>query len=262
MREAMMRVGALALMMGCGSDEPEEGTATDGLGPDDVCGAEVACTGAEAQACEAVRQAERDQASAAGCDDELTLWWSCLLQNATCDAGVWSAATCSAEETAATVCVEGAPSTTPITVTDPPVVQSLQVVCPVDSSDTVRLTVVAPGLDGVEVIVDVVSTGEPSHRYEAHRLPRVSEGRYEVLLDTDLSYADGQASSMSCIKGIHYNRSDVMTYVVRAYDPLGLADCVADGHDPAGVLAGDYLDLGNGIDGGNVSDLVCEVAPL
>jgi len=66
------------------------------------------------------------------------------------------------------------------------------------------------------------------------------------------------------VPGIHFltDYGDTMTYAVRAYDRLGVAHCVADGHDPVGVIAGDYADLGNGLNTGEINDLRCTTAKL
>jgi len=106
--------------------------------------------------------------------------------------------------------------------------------------------------DGSEAIVDVADTANAGGYYEAHSLPPTASAPgatdFGATIPADGTYQNGVSSLFSCDPDTHYEedpKGKIMTYVVRAYDLGGLADCFAVGHDPAGMIGGAYDTFGN-----------------
>ncbi len=106
--------------------------------------------------------------------------------------------------------------------------------------------------DGSEAIVDVADTANAGGYYEAHSFGPTASGAgatdFSLTIPADGSYSNGVSSLFSCDPDTHYEedpKGKIMTYVVRAYDLGGLADCFAVGQDTSGMIGGAYKTYGN-----------------
>lgn len=99
-------------------------------------------------------------------------------------------------------------------------------------------------------VLDSSDTGNPLNWNDYHTLVAsgmTSGGAYTRLSANGIAtgaspstWSVGTATVFTC--NDHFNGPDVMSYIARAYDINGgLADCVAWGHDPTGMIAGDYF---------------------
>mgnify|MGYP000589398861 CR=1 FL=1 len=102
-------------------------------------------------------------------------------------------------------------------------------------------------------VLDVADSGNPAYPVnwnDFHTLVAsgiTSGGAYTLLSANGIAtgaspstWYVGTSTLFTCDE--YFNQPDIMSYVVRAYDINGgLADCVAWGHDPTGMIAGDYF---------------------
>jgi hypothetical protein len=122
-------------------------------------------------------------------------------------------------------------------------------------------------LNGTEAIVDAADTasGGAGNYYEAHVLPPTNTGdnytEFSLTIPSTGSYSQSASTLFSCAADTHFEedpKGKIMTYVVRAYDAQGLADCFAVGHDAPGMIGGAYNDFGNTVSPGDISAANCE----
>jgi len=103
--------------------------------------------------------------------------------------------------------------------------------------------------DAVQGLVDAADSQNLGNWNDYHSLDAsafTSNGGYTLLskeVDVGASvgdWAEGVRTVFTCAD--HFDSPGVMSYIVRAYDlNTALADCVAFGEDPAGMIDGDYF---------------------
>jgi hypothetical protein len=103
--------------------------------------------------------------------------------------------------------------------------------------------------EAAEGMIDAADSANDNNWNDYHTLDAsgiTADGGYTLLSKTiDVGvgindWADGVGTIFTC--EAHYNDPAVMSYITRAYDlDAMLADCVAWGEDPAGMIAGDYF---------------------
>ena len=105
MKLSHILVPALILSMFAGCDEKRRRKKHDDPASacDAICECE-ACTDAELEACQAQEQATEDQASQAGCDDELDAYLECAAESGECVNGQYGAVGCDDELAAYATC--------------------------------------------------------------------------------------------------------------------------------------------------------------
>jgi len=218
-------------------------------------------------------EALRQDAVSDGCGREYRDYVGCLSADPTCEDGQLSIGTCEDEAVELVDCLSGYStyptypyytytSTPTYPTTGPTGLDSMRADC---SGGLLDVEVGAFVADGVEAVIDVADTvNAPNNYYEAHSIPPVAVSgnftEFASTLQPGLTYDDGISSLFSCDPGVHYDedpKGSVMTYVVRAYDLGGLADCFAVGDDAAGMIAGAFETYGNTIQHGDISSANC-----
>jgi len=288
-RWTLLTLASLLLAPACigggGKDDDDEEDEAD-IDFESLCEEIVACLDTsypgllDVDTCVADNEAALDEINDDGCGSEYARYTDCFQSNAVCVDGIYTAGSaCDDQLDDYQDCL---PTTTRDTddtgagpgpgddddddTTTVPFTFEASVTCP--RSDTVEMWVTASVDSGSKALIDAADTRNANNYYETHTLLPVSSGNglteFAASMPTSTGiYVDGGSSIFSCDPDVHYDTApgDIMTYIVRAYDSGGaLWDCFASGHDPDGMLAGDYDDFGNTIDYSSVSPASCSTS--
>jgi len=240
-----------------------------------LCQRVESCNGEATDECVDSVEEAIDAAIDSGCGREFLGYLRCFEQQATCVSGTFEAV-CNSEVNDYFECMYSRDSgyyyygddDDDYTYTVPYTFEA-SVDCPSgnDAGDPIALWIQASVDNGSRGIIDMADTVAISSWYESHELlPTFSANgitEFEASLTSgdgaSLNYNNGVSSTFMCAAHIDAG-SQVMTYVVRAYDAGGsLWDCFAEGQDPAGLLSGDYENWGNGISDFDVNTADCAI---